>query len=47
MTLAGIALYAAVLAPLRRLLRGHTMPLAAAAIAASIAAIVVTVLASR
>jgi hypothetical protein len=47
MTLAGIALYAAVLSALRRALKGHSLPLAAASICAAIAAIVVTVLASR
>jgi hypothetical protein len=47
MTLAGIALYAAVLGGLRRVLSGRELPLAAAAMSAAIAAIVVTVLASR
>jgi hypothetical protein len=47
MTLAGIALYAAVLTGLRRFLKGHSLPFAAVSVCAAIAAIVVTVLASR
>jgi hypothetical protein len=47
MTLAGVALYAAVLGAIRRALRGHGMPLAVAASAAAIASIVVTALSVR
>lgn len=47
MTLAGVAVYAAVVSALHRALRRRETPFAAGAIAASIAAIVVTVLASR
>ncbi|HXA30529.1 MAG TPA: hypothetical protein VN193_17485 [Candidatus Angelobacter sp.] len=47
LALAGVAVYAAVLAGVRRVLRGAILPLACAAISAAIAAIVVTVLASR
>ncbi len=47
LTVAGVALYAAVVAALRRLAREHDAPFAAASILAAIGAIVVTVLASR
>jgi hypothetical protein len=47
LALGGVALYAATLAALRRVLRGHTAPLTVAALCAAIAAIVVTALASH
>jgi hypothetical protein len=47
MTLAGVALYAAVLTAIGRALRGHWLPLSVVASLAAIASIVVVAVAGR